>query len=102
MYFSYMFRNLPRLFAMDGVADTGIHMQLRFRDGFVHDIGITDGRHAVIFAPEDIGGHGDVVEQGTQVFGRDLDERLAHHRTRFLVIVDADEPVQELLAERCK
>lgn len=42
------------------------------------------------------------MEQGSEVFGGDVDERLAHDGAGLFVVVDADELVEELLPEWSK
>ena len=66
----------------------------------MHQLAVFQRRHAVVRAPEDVGGEFYFLQEGTEVFFHDLDHRLLHEGAGLLVVVDADELVEELPAER--
>ena len=94
--------DLRRSIAMDAVADSGMDMQRAPGDLPMHEVGVSHRRHGVILAPEEIGGNADVFKLDPQIFCCDVDHGLPHDRVRLLVVMDADELVEEPLAQRLK
>ena len=81
------------------MSHAGITVEAAPGDGFLNEERITERSHAVVLAPEDVGGNRDVFENRAKIFGGDADQGLAHDGTRSLVVVDADQAIEQASGE---
>lgn len=71
-------RDLLCAVAVDSVTDAGVGVEGAVGNGFLHEVCVAHRCHAVVFAPEEIGRHGDLLEEWAEIFPRHEDQRLLH------------------------